>query len=62
MQSPNNREEGAPSGHLSSPNADISSGNGLHVAELLVPGKPPTLQLLQRLLVARHKLMVKPHC
>ena len=44
MKLPNNTEDRAPAGHLSSPNKASSAGNGLHINGLLAkeaPLEPP---------------------
>ena len=64
MESQNTKEDKAPPGHLSSPNEDFSTRNGIYVIKSLAKGDPMETpkqpRLLPKLLVDFHKLMVKP--
>jgi hypothetical protein len=64
MKSPNNGDE-VPSGHPLSPDEASSSGNILHLIELLDKGAhkvAQTSRLLPRLWVALHKRAARPPC
>ena len=66
MVSPNNRGDRAPTGHLLSLNETLNSSDGLHLIVFLskeTPRKPlKQPRLLPRLVIALHRLTVKPNC